>query len=196
MIQRLCHYYVCVRNIIRKSIYTQLFKIKAFTWGGELGAGAVAYGMPVIHLLPGSRLRIGRNFRLRSGRKDNYIGVHTPCIFSTISRTAEIIIGDNCGMTGAVIGASKSVIIGNDVRIGANSVISDNDWHPEDPRSGEPREVVIEDNVWVGYSTVVLKGVRIGRNSVIGACSVVTRDIPPNVVAAGNPCKVIREIKA
>lgn len=150
--------------------------------------------MPIIHLLPGSRLLIGKNCRFRSGKKDNYIGLATPCIFSTLSRDAQIIIGDGCGMSGAVIGAAKSITIGNNVKIGANSVITDTDWHPEDPRSGKDAEVIIDDNVWLGYGTVVLKGVRIGANSVIGAKSVVTRSIPPNVMAAGNPCRIIREL--
>lgn len=49
-------------------------------------------------------------------------------------------------------------------------------------------------NVWIGANVMILKGVHIGRNSLVGAGSVVTKDIPANVVAAGNPCKVIREL--
>ena len=55
-------------------------------------------------------------------------------------------------------------------------------------------EVTIGDNVWVGGNTVICPGVHIGSNTVIGAGSVVTKDIPDWVVAAGNPCKVIRRI--
>jgi maltose O-acetyltransferase len=54
------------------------------------------------------------------------------------------------------------------------------------------RPVVVEDDVWIGYGTVILPGVRIGTGAVIGACSVVTRDVPPYAVAAGNPCVVRR----
>ena len=54
--------------------------------------------------------------------------------------------------------------------------------------------IVIEDNVWIGGQVVVNPGVRIGKNSVIGSGSVVTKDIPADVVAAGNPCRVIRNI--
>jgi acetyltransferase-like isoleucine patch superfamily enzyme len=64
----------------------------------------------------------------------------------------------------------------------------------DDPRSGYPKEIVINDNVWLGAGTTVLKGVEIGENSVIGAGSVVTKNIPANVIAAGNPCRVIRAI--
>ncbi|MBP5288360.1 MAG: hypothetical protein J6Z79_00620 [Clostridia bacterium] len=56
------------------------------------------------------------------------------------------------------------------------------------------RDVYIEENVWIGAGVIILPGVRIGRNSVIGAGSIVTRDIPENTLAVGNPCHVLREI--
>jgi acetyltransferase-like isoleucine patch superfamily enzyme len=56
-------------------------------------------------------------------------------------------------------------------------------------------KVVLEGNNFIGVNTVILKGARVGRNSIIGACSVVTHDIPPNCVAAGNPCKVIMPLE-
>jgi acetyltransferase-like isoleucine patch superfamily enzyme len=92
-----------------------------------------------------------------------------------------------------VIGAFAGITIGKDVKCGANTLITDGNWHPEDPRSGEPRPVVIGDNVWLGVGVIVLKGAKIGDNTVIGANSVVMGEIPANVVAAGNPCRVIRD---
>ena len=90
------------------------------------------------------------------------------------------------------------VEIGNDVLIGPNVGIY-TAGHPVDP--GLRQEclefalpITIEDGVWIGGHVAVAPGVRIGRNSVIGAGSVVTRDIPPGVVAAGNPCRVLRPI--
>ena len=77
---------------------------------------------------------------------------------------------------------------------GANTFITDSDWHPEDHRSGKPKPIKIGNNVWLGLNVVVLKGVVIGDNTVVGANSVVTKDLPPNVVAAGNPCKIIRSL--
>jgi len=56
------------------------------------------------------------------------------------------------------------------------------------------KEVILEDNVWVGANAIILKGVRIGKNSVIGAGSVVTKDVPSNVVVAGNPAKIVRDM--
>ena len=109
-----------------------------------------------------------------------------------MSPEAEIHIGSGCGFSGTVIAAFKQIVLGENVICGANTLITDSNWHPEDPRSGSPAPVFIENNVWLGVNAIVLKGVRIGQNSVIGAGSVVTSDIPGNVIAAGNPCKVIR----
>ncbi|EGQ9146612.1 hypothetical protein GEZ23_17740 [Vibrio parahaemolyticus] len=90
------------------------------------------------------------------------------------------------------------IYIGNSVMIGPNVTIA-TAGHPIEPDLR--REVAqfnipvhIEDNVWIGANSVVLPGVTIGENSVIGAGSVVTKDIPSNVVAVGNPCRVLREI--
>ena len=76
--------------------------------------------------------------------------------------------------------------------MGANVTIMDSDQHTYDPRAGKDKPVRIEDNVWIGGGVTILKGVTIGRNSLIGAGSMVVKSIPENVIAAGNPCKVIR----
>jgi len=113
-----------------------------------------------------------------------------------MTREAQIQTGSDCGFSGTVLAAFKRISLGENVICGANTLITDSDWHPEDPRSGVPAPIVIGDNVWLGVNATVLKGVNIGDNSVIGAGSVVTRDIPPNVIAAGNPCKVIKPLEA
>ena len=90
------------------------------------------------------------------------------------------------------------IFIGNNVMIAPNVAITvtGHPVHPTLRKNGEQFSfpVKIEDDVWIGSNVVILPGVTIGRNSVIGAGSVVTKDIPENVVAVGNPCKVLREI--
>ncbi|MBQ3129797.1 MAG: hypothetical protein IJC23_02770 [Bacteroidaceae bacterium] len=76
----------------------------------------------------------------------------------------------------------------------ANCVIADGDFHIDDPRVGEPKPVRISNNVWLGYGVIVMKGVTIGENSIIGMNSVVTKDIPANSIAAGSPAKVIKQL--
>lgn len=90
------------------------------------------------------------------------------------------------------------ITIGSDVQIGPNVQLL-TPTHPLDPErrrakleAAEP--IVIEDNVWLGGGAIVLPGVTIGENSVIGAGAVVTKDIPANVVAVGNPARVIRSL--
>ena len=90
------------------------------------------------------------------------------------------------------------------VKIGANAQIAPNvsiytaghPVHPDSRNSGYEYGIAINigDNVWIGGNTCILPGVTIGNNVVIGAGSVVTKDIPDNVIAAGNPCRIIREI--
>lgn len=70
----------------------------------------------------------------------------------------------------------------------------DGDAHFNDPRTSQPKPIIIQDDVFIGANVVVKKGVTIGENSVIGMNSVVVHDIPPNSVAVGNPCRVIRTI--
>lgn len=90
------------------------------------------------------------------------------------------------------------VNIGNHVMFGPNITISvtGHPIHPDSRIHGEQFSypVTIEDNVWLGSDSTILPGVRIGKNSVIGAGSIVTKDIPANVVAVGNPCRVVRQI--
>jgi acetyltransferase-like isoleucine patch superfamily enzyme len=150
-------------------------------------------GKPRFKLYPGAKIIIGNNCKFISGHTDNLIGINRPCIISASNEGTILRIGENSGLSGTVIGAFAGITIGNNVKCGANSLITDSNWHPEDPRSGSPAPILIGDNVWLGVNCVVLKGVCIGDNAVIGANSVVTKDIPPNVIAAGNPCKIIRE---
>jgi acetyltransferase-like isoleucine patch superfamily enzyme len=151
-------------------------------------------GRPKFKLYPGTRVIVGDGCTFLSGHTDNLIGINRPCIVSVYNPGTVVKIGNHGGFSGTVIGAYAGITIGKNVKCGANTLITDGNWHPEDPRSGEPRPVAIGDNVWLGVGVMVLKGAKIGENSVIGAGSVVTGEIPANVVAAGNPCKIIRSL--
>lgn len=100
---------------------------------------------------------------------------------------------------GCSIGATELVRIGDRCNIGSQSILIDNAFHELDPDRRDERPpsapVILEDNVWLAARVIVLPGVTIGRNSVIGAGSVVTRDVPANVLAAGIPAKVVRSLK-
>lgn len=163
--------------------------------GINVAEGCRFYGIPHFRRYPFSRIEIGRNCTFRSDQTSNLIGVNRKCILSTHEENAKIVIGENCGFSGVTIGAAKDIRIGNNVLCGANSVITDFDWHTDISKT-EPAPVIIHDNVWIGLNCVVLKGVEIGENSIIGANSLVVRDIPANVIAGGNPCKVLKTINS
>jgi len=167
--------------------------------GVEIAPGWKLYGLPIIQKQRSSTMKIGRNLNLRSSVRSNPLGPNHACILSTRRPDAELVIGDDFGMTGGSIICEERITIGDRVTVGANTVIADTDFHPlvpqhryEAPLDGATRPIVIEDDVFIGMQCLILKGVTIGRGSVIGAGSVVTRDIPPNSIAAGNPARVLK----
>lgn len=108
-----------------------------------------------------------------------------------------ISIGDHTFINyGTSITAYQKVKIGRHCLLGHHLRIIDRNEHGLKHRDVAPpaAPVVIEDHVWIGAHTIILPGVRIGRNSAIGAGSVVTKDIPPNCLAVGNPARVVRQI--
>lgn len=110
----------------------------------------------------------------------------------------RINIGDYCLLCpGVRLDSACGIEIGKNTMLASSVYITDADWHDIYDRTqviGRTEPVILEDNVWVGDGTIVCKGSRIGENSVIGAGSVVTGDIPANVIAAGNPARVIRPL--
>lgn len=179
-----------------RAVFGMLFALLARMKGVHFEGNVTIIGKPKFRLHPDTSVTIGRDCTFLSGATDNLIGINRPCILSTHNPGTSISIGRECGFSGTIIGAYSSIRIGDRVKCGANTLITDSNWHPEDPRSGVPRPVTIGSDVWLGVNAVVLKGVTIGDNVVIGANSVVASNIPSDSVAAGNPCKVIKKIEA
>jgi acetyltransferase-like isoleucine patch superfamily enzyme len=127
-------------------------------------------------------------------------------------KSGLVTIGDRCFIGRSDLACYREIQIGNDVIISWGVTLVDHDSHCVDwaGRCNDVADwakgqkhwnnvmhapIAIEDKVWIGFNASLLKGVTIGEGAVIGACSVVTRDIPPYSVAAGNPAKVIRVLK-
>jgi acetyltransferase-like isoleucine patch superfamily enzyme len=105
-------------------------------------------------------------------------------------------VGDNVFINyGTSIVAASRVRIGNDCLIGTHVMIMDCDFHTVEDKSWDTtgRPVVIHDRVWLGNRSIILKGVTIGVDAVVAAGAVVTRDVPPRTIVAGNPARVVRE---
>lgn len=176
--------------------YTLLGRLTAQWWGVRLGPGCMFNGHALFRRHPGSQITIGSGCRFNSSPTSNLIGVDRPCIISTLGQGARVHIGENCGFSGTVIGCAAMVILQEDVRCGANTLITDTDWHADDPRTGPSVPVTIERGVWLGVNVIVLKGVTIGENTLVAAGSLVTSSLPANVVAGGVPARVLKAIDA
>lgn len=122
-----------------------------------------------------------------------------------------IVIGDHtCIMERAIVGSVNSISIGSCVGISNHVHIFDNNNHPTSPRvrremyprgfegdqwrwtHSESKPIVIEDNVWIGEYAAVLKGVTIGTGAIVASHAVVTKDVPPYSIVAGNPARVVK----
>lgn len=148
------------------------------------------------------KISIGNDCLLNSAISADPIGGDSNIILRA-DYGGEIRIGNNCGLSNCTIVAQTRVTIGNEVYIGGGCKIYDTDFHPIDRlyRINEMNEytnrkpITIKDGAFVGAHSIILKGVCIGENSVIGAGSVVTKNVPANEIWAGNPARKIKEVK-
>jgi carbonic anhydrase/acetyltransferase-like protein (isoleucine patch superfamily) len=187
-------------NLARMGLDTAATRLLARWWGIELGPGCRFFGVPLLRRLPGTTIRLGAGCELRSARWSNQVGLDRSCMISTLREGAVVEIGDRTGLSGAVLGAAERIVIGRDVLVGANCTITDTDWHPVelarrlDGTHGASAPVIIEDGAWLSMDVTVLKGVTIGAETVVAAGSVVTRSLPPRVLAGGSPARVLKAL--
>lgn len=134
-----------------------------------------------------------------SGKISIHMSAKTPGVTPTLKIGDRTFIGHDCAIT-----LRHGISIGSECLLAGGILIQDNDGHPLDAtrrRAGEPvsaqevAPVEIGDGVWIGRRSMILKGIHIGDNAVIGAASVVTRDVPANTVVAGNPARVIKTLE-
>lgn len=179
-------------------------RLKALLLGVRVGPGVTAHGPVGLLRWPGSAIRIGAGVSLVSSwRRATAAALSHPVRLRTFGPGANIDIGPGCQLSGTSITArSQTIRLGRQVMIGPNCIIVDSDFHahwPPEARATDPgmegdRPVTIGDYAWLGMNCLVLKGVTIGEGAIIGAGSVVTRDVPPFCVAAGSPARVLRRL--
>lgn len=183
---------------VKRLLLQPLIRLYLKVTGVKIGKNPHLYGAPVIFRHRNSTIKIGDNFENRNWRFSNPLGVDHPTILTTWNNNAKIIIGHNVGITGGAICAAKSIKIGNNCLIGANCTIVDTDFHPirakkrRYKQNNSAKEVVIEENVFVGMNTNILKGVRIGKNSVIGAGSIIRKDVPANSIYSNKKITILK----
>lgn len=148
----------------------------------------------------GAKLQIGKNFIANSKFSSNSIGCLQPCLINLSAPDAELIIGNNVGISGSTIKVMKKIVIEDNVMIGSGCLIMDNDSHSfesEDRNDAEKirrKEIIIRKNAFIGARTIILKGVEIGENAIVAAGSVVTKSVPAHTVVGGNPATVLRSV--
>lgn len=199
-------------NKLNKHISIFCNRVKFSLYGIKYGENLNIYNNIYIHIRDEGVITIGNNFTFSSGS-----GINPLCrnikgeIF--IDKGAEIIIGNKVGISSASLFAKEKIVIGNGVNIGGDCIIMDTDAHNLDWRvrarlrcdengniindtaTAKSAPIIIEDNVLIGTRCIVLKGVTIGARSIIAAGSVVTKSIPPDCIAGGNPCKILKELQ-
>jgi acetyltransferase-like isoleucine patch superfamily enzyme len=191
-----------ILSLIKNSV--DFIRCKVIFWGNNVQHSSFnTGGIPYVSVAIGGIFSIGKNLCMNNGIRGNPIGCFNRCTFF-VDKGANLKIGSNLGISQAAIICHLSIEIGDNVKIGGGARIYDTDFHSIDPElrlnpktdfaNKRKLPVVIEDNVFIGAYSTILKGVTIGRNSIIGSSSVVTKNVPSNEIWAGNPARFIKYI--
>ena len=195
---------------IKQIFYIKLYIFLFYLLGIKFGKNLRIYNHIYLAIHHNSQLEIGNNFTFTNGSAFNPISRNIKGSIHT-QEGASIYIGNNVGISSCCLWAKENITIGNNVRIGSDTIILDNDAHNLDHnirnselvnKKGESIDgltaasapIIIKDGVLIGTRCIILKGVTIGENSIIGSGSIVTKSIPDNCIAAGNPCKIIKKV--
>ena len=197
--QRRSTFLDALKAFLLKRKYTSRLELK--------GRVRILGNLPSIKLPLNSKLIIGDMVVLNSDTKNSNTALTNSCTL-VCGLMGKIEIGENTQLNGVSITAYSNVKIGSNCQIASNTFISDTDFHPIDPTIRE-REclgykfdhavvnkmpIEIGKNVWIGWGVIILKGVRIGDNSIIAAGSVVLSDVTNNVLVAGNPAVIKKKL--
>jgi acetyltransferase-like isoleucine patch superfamily enzyme len=155
-------------------------------------------GRPLITVAKGARLIAGDGVRFWSSKSASPLGLAQPCALRAMATGSQLVLGRNVGLSGVALCAGISIEVGEGTIFGAGAMVFDNDFHQpigdcdwSSDSVTNARPVVIGRGVFIGARAIILKGVTIGDRAVIGAGAVVTKDVPPGAVAAGNPAQIL-----
>lgn len=193
---------ICLFKVQRVAGELALLFFRIVYPGLSVGRRPRIWGRFDVMMFPDSTILIGDDLHMVSSPSRSAITLFSRCSLTTFAGS-EIRIGNRVGLNGTTITSKKRIQIGDGTMIAPNVIIVDSDFHAQWPPESRlisstadtDREVVIGENVWIGMNTVVLKGSTIGDNTIIGACSLVSGAIPANVIAGGNPARILRPLE-
>ncbi|MBX9888361.1 MAG: hypothetical protein K2Y30_10550 [Flavobacteriaceae bacterium] len=162
---------------------------------------------PILKVPKNGKVIIGDSVVLNSDFINSNTSLTTRVKFVT-GTNGTIRIGNNCDLNGTCMVAYDEIEIGDNCQFASSSIISDTDFHPIDINARiaqmqglsfshslvSKKKIKIGNNVWIGWGAIILKGVHIGNNSIVAAGAVVVRDVPENVIVAGNPALIVKNI--
>ena len=195
-----------LRSYFYKPYNRFIFKLAGIKYGDNL----CVFNKIYLNIEYGSTIEIGDNLHFTSSDAINPLSRNIQGCIHAVSGS-KIIIGNNVGISSACIWCKESITIGNNVKIGGDCIILDTDAHNLDYRvrrskdkneagnfidssTAASKPIIIEDDALIGTRCIILKGVTIGARSIIGSGSVVTKSIPSDCIAGGNPCKILKQI--
>lgn len=188
------------------NLLAKMRRLPSFLWaleakfkGARFEGSCEFVGRPLLSVAPDSQMVIGAGTTIYSALRANPLGCFQPSVLRTLAPGGRLILSRNVGLSGTVLCAAQSIEVGEGTIFGSGAMVLDNDFHiPEGEwgwskgfeyyvRTAKP--VRIGRGVFVGTRAIILKGVTIGDRAIVGAGSVVTKDVPPGHVAAGNPAR-------
>lgn len=190
---------VCVK--VSTLFHTAVTTMKLKALGCEVGKGFKIDGKLWIWAQKKGCFRLGDNVRINSRFGSNLVGITNPAVFQCLEN-GTITIGNNSGLSSPVLSTRSSITIGDNVKIGGNVRVFDHNYHSLDFEKRRGKEtsddvktspVKIGNDVFIGTNAIVLKGVTIGDRAIVGAGSVVSKDIPADEIWAGNPARCLSQ---
>ncbi len=182
-------------------LFSPISRIYLHIHGARIGRGLCLQSLPFCRSYGTGRIEIGDNVTILNTLSQNTAGIlHKTVLIA--GDGALLRIGNEVGISGAILDARDSIFIGNRCMLGANCSVFSSNYHPLHPRDRHDlmqkavatAPVTLEDDVWIGANAIILKGVTIGAASIVAAGSVVSKSVPPGFIVAGNPARVIKPV--